>query len=199
MRRLSQIVILLSAVSVTNVYGQEINTRSSKGRDTLSTMTAVVQSALGERVRLTYRPGPHARVERFVGRLTQANSDSLSVHGDDHSIVVPLPRVDQLEISRGQTSHTGTGALVGLIGGGVILGAIAASSASECEGLCIGPTEPEPLFLIGALVGGLGGAAVGALMGSAIRVDRWEQVPLDGSLGLSTGSGAPAVTMRLRF
>ncbi len=101
------------------------------------------------------------------------------------TVSVPLGPRSRLEVSRGQRSRAGKGALIGgLVGGGagLLLGVAAASENSGSSFFEVGPGE------VAAVTGMLGalGAGVGALIGAGSRMDRWEPIEL------------PRVTARLR-
>ena len=155
------------------------------------------QSALGQRVRLTFKPQPHVRAASVVGRLVEATGDTLSVDKGDRAVAVPLAKVERLEISRGQRSHQVVGALAGGLGGGLLLGAIAASTYEPCTGWCILHFSQSELFVMGALAGGAGGLLLGAIIGSGIKVDTWEPLLLRPSIGFHGAS--PGLTLSVSF
>ena len=116
-----------------------------------------------------------------VGTFWAWQADSLIMERNGNALALPLDAVTKLEVSQGQKSNTLEGAIVGLLIGGVAVGAIAIATYEECEGGwgCIGDFGPGFAALVGGLVGGLGGVVVGALIGSEIETDRWREVPLD--------------------
>ena len=157
----------------------------------------------GDRVRLTIRLWPQAIPTTLIGVLLSDSSDSLTVDTGAQHRTVSRDVVQRLEISRGQKSNMGRGALIGLLGGGVVLGSVSAlawgcddtHSLSECE---------MPAFGIGALIGGLGGIIVGTAVGTFIFTDQWEQLPVDTSLGIRFPKGNrpgefPMLTIRVGF
>jgi hypothetical protein len=89
-------------------------------------------------------------------------------------VAVPFADLTELEVRRGKKSRLGTGALIG--GGvGAALGIALAASCSGHEVLCEGGTEYAIYVPAAAALG----AGLGALVGSLIKVDRWEAVPVE--------------------
>src|SRR6266545_1340668 len=119
----------------------------------------------GERVRLTLESRPSA----VVGVLVTQDRDSLRVQPRADAPPVAFSREDVIGVdaSLGRHGHAGTGALVGLLAGGVI----GAAEGSSCEGdfLCPGPGG-------GALLLGGTGLLFGALIGVFVRTERWDAV-----------------------
>ncbi len=134
--------------------------------------------APGDTVRGT---APSMDVDDSVGTVAALETDTLTVQVEDRAdaLYVPLADVAKLEVQRGQKSGTGTGALIG--GGlgaalGVTVGLVGCS-ASNCN-LDEGDLTAAVAVVFGA-GGALLGAGIGALIGSSIKTDRWETVPLD--------------------
>ena len=157
----------------------------------------------GDRVRLTIRLWAQAIPTTLVGVLLNDSSDSLTVDTGKQQRTVALDVVQRLEISRGQKANIGRGALIGLLGGGVVLGSIAALSWGCADHYSLSECE-LPAFGIGAIPGGVGGAIVGAVVGTFIRSDQWEQPPVETSLGIRFPKGGrrgefPMLTIRLGF
>jgi hypothetical protein len=149
----------------------------------LASATAQVPIRQGARVRVTRLPicpptcvggPPRQDVVTFV----TWSGDTLLAQSNGNTIVLPLDAVTKLEVSQGQKSHTGVGAVIGFLVGGAAGAAIGYASYS-CEGWsCLG-YGPWPSAGVGLAIGGVGGLVAGALIGSAIKTDRWEEVPLD--------------------
>ncbi len=126
----------------------------------------------GDKVRVT------TEEEHVVGYLTAIEGDQLRLDTTfrrlDTSLVLPLASVTKFEVSRGQNSKAGMGALVGLIVGA---GVGAAFGIGLCNSLqddnCVGAG------VVGGLLFALPTAGLGALIGLTIKVERWETVPLD--------------------
>ncbi|SRR6266550_3781684 len=121
--------------------------------------------APGERVRLTLESRPSA----VVGVLVTQDRDSLRVQPRPDAPPVAFSRagLTGVEASLGFHGHAGTGALVGLLAGGVA-GAALGSSCSD-DFLCPGAGG-------GALLLGGTGLLFGALVGVFVRTERWEWV-----------------------
>ena len=146
MRRLTVLVVLATVAQ--NVAAQ----------DTLAI-------AAGERVRLTLQSS-HRPV---IGVLLGQDRDSLRVQADSNSAPVAVARTDvtSVEASLGRHGHAGSGALAGLVFGGIV-GAAAGSSCQD-DFLCPGAGG-------GALLLGGTGLVFGALVGVLVRSERWERV-----------------------
>ncbi len=137
-----------------------------------------VFTAEGRRVRLkTCRT--YADCTYFVGTVTAVGADVIHLKTDSDALVRPFPKlaIRKLELYRGRGPSTKEGALVGALMGGLVLW-LASQAGTECEpgafeGLC--DAVQGSAFLGGALLGGCFGAAIG----SAIRKDKWDEVPLD--------------------
>lgn len=137
--------------------------------------------APGDRVRVTARnidPDP------LVGTLVALGADTcvLEVKSRAEPLALPLASVTKLEVSRERRSKAGIGATVGFIGGALAGAVIAiASLDEECGVLSPDCDLNEDLESIApaAVLGGLAGIGVGVLVGSVLKVDRWEEVPLD--------------------
>jgi hypothetical protein len=119
----------------------------------------------GERVRLIVESRPNA----VVGILVTQDRDSLRVQQRADAPPVAFSREDVIgvEASLGAHGHAGTGALVGLLAGGVA-GAALGSGCSD-DFLCPGPGG-------GALLLGGTGLLFGALVGVFVRTERWDPV-----------------------
>lgn len=161
----------------------------------LATVAQIVaaQEALpleaGQRVRLTLDPGR----SRLVGTLLAHDADSIRVQlqPDSTALVLARARVTSVDVSRGRHGHAGTGALVGLVVGGVL----GAAAGADCEGdfLCPGPGAGA------ALVGGTG-LVIGALIGVLDRTERWERVyPADIGIALPTAQHGLGVGVSVAF
>ena len=151
----------------------------------------------GERVRATIEE----QSGKLTGTLEEWGSDTLYVVPDGASQdvrarAISLSSLSRLEISRGQKSNAGKGALIGggiglLLGGGM---SIIAGSTVDTE-----VTSTDYLIFTGLVT--VGGAGIGALIGSLIKSERWEEFPLDRlRLGIAPRSdGGFQITAVLRL
>jgi hypothetical protein len=130
---------------------------------------------------------PEARVRvttdagRFVGKWLGRTADSLSIlDSRDEPRGFASASVRGLEVSAGRKRRTGRGALIGVASGaaGGILGAL-----GFCRGGC-GDLSGLLVMAFGGIGAG-GGLIVGAIVGSQIRSERWESVPVSVGLRLS--------------
>ena len=129
---------------------------------------------VGDRVRVT---APHEDIFRDIGTLARIDADTLVVGAR----AIAVEWVTRLEVSRGQKSRVGRGAVVGgLIGGAIGLGLAIAWVANDCEFADTSGCGSEVgIIAAGAAIVGLPGAGIGAAIGAVQRTDRWEEVPLD--------------------
>jgi len=124
--------------------------------------------AAGERVRVT---APAMSPTPIVGAFARLGADTLVIETPVSTRRFPRASVTRLEVSTGRRSHVGQGALYGgIVGAGVA--ALALGSSSLCADLEAGGT----CALVGAAGGGVAGVLLGALIGSATKSDRWEEV-----------------------
>jgi hypothetical protein len=85
--------------------------------------------------------------------------------------IIPLASVTALEVSRGRKSRWLIAAGIGVFGGAVFGAATGTSMEADFS--------DRDKRIIAATGLGLAGGLVGGLVGSAIKTDRWEEVPLD--------------------
>jgi len=143
----------------------------------------------GTRIRLTIpcaSPSPSMAPAgpgtcRIEGSLARMSGDTVALTTAGSPSRHALNAVRRLEVSRGRRSYWLVGAGAGLLVGGGVTYAVLHTGGSTA--LCdrsanqdaIGSGECLALTAGGALVG----AGLGALVGSLIRTERWERVPLD--------------------
>lgn len=175
------------------------------GRFLISTLAAMVLGGLaasaeaadervvtiGDRVRVT---APSVSRKRIEGTLAAADRETLTVvSGDDGTRVgVPRSRISKLEVTRGRTSRWGIGVVIGA-GAGVLPGVVASNPPSSADRFQV---DGGAVAVCGAI-----GAASGALVGAALRTDRWTTVPgstMTLSIGPASGRGV-ALAMRVSF
>ncbi|UCC85234.1 MAG: hypothetical protein JSW46_10100, partial [Gemmatimonadota bacterium] len=98
----------------------------------------------------------------------------LDVRDATEPLALLLASVTRLDVKRGRKSRAdlgaGIGGLIGMVAGALTGKAFCGSSEDEeCRGASFG----------GGLIGFVALGAVGAAVGSSIKTDRWEEVPLD--------------------
>ena len=148
----------------------------------------------GDRVRL--RLAGEGKVVR--GTVDAAGPREIVVRPRD-SAQAPLHLAPQqmasLEVVRGRRSHWGAGAIVGFVPGALLGVAVAANR--ECDPDC----DHTGAALGYGLVGGAVTAAAGALIGLAIRTDRWVPVREGPQVGLTLApaKGGLRAALSLRF
>jgi hypothetical protein len=103
----------------------------------------------------------------LVGVVTDADADHLLVQDSAGRSVARLSRDDilGLEVSRGYRRHTVRGLIGGALAWAAVVGLYAATGSLDESGVA------EPLF-IGGMV------AAGGIVGSLIKTERWEHVPV---------------------
>ena len=136
--------------------------------------------APGAGVRLYTSQTADGQYGRFVGRIVGWLPDSLVLRtGDDLPLVVPVASITRLEVIRGRKSKAETGAIIGglLLGGTVLIG-ITMTPSCPPDKWCLGPSAADAALIL-TPIAVIVGAGIGALIGSGIHGDRWEEVPLD--------------------
>lgn len=124
------------------------------------------------------KTGEHIRVKTTKlgsawqeGILVKIDRDSLVLNSNEDvtNISLPLSSLAKIQINRGRRSGGGTGAAIGFLTGAVLGFAVGyvVDCGDDCPPLQGGATL--------ALVGGLGGAIVGAVT----KVDQWQEIPLE--------------------
>lgn len=153
----------------------------------------------GDRIRVsTGRPpgGP----DWIVGTLVEIMGDRLTLRPDrEGRSEVELARdaLTRMEVSRGRRAGSrwrrglGLGFLAGAVAGAVVVPLAVDEEASDLS--------TGDAVLLGAGYGGVGGGLIGTLVGFTIKVERWEEVPLAGSGGVSPFGGELRFTASLGF
>jgi hypothetical protein len=121
--------------------------------------------AVGARVRITTFPPPLTRIGTYGG----AQDSTLLLQTPPSSLSIPLGSIRKLEVSRGaKLSKWGGvgGLLLGAGAGGFVLGCLA--NRDDYGVLCGGQSDTK--VVVGAVVGGLAGAAIGAVL---FRRESW--------------------------
>jgi hypothetical protein len=115
----------------------------------------------------THSPTP------IVGMFAEQRSGEWVFVGSEIGTrTVPVSAVTKLEWSSGQRSMAREFALGGVLLGAAVGAVGGATAGGDCKGQagsCAG---------LGALVGGIGWGAVGALLGLAVKTYAWSEVPL---------------------
>jgi len=145
--------------------------------DTLSavqrTGSALARLRVGQWARI------RTRGDGFVQGWISKSPDLVTLRSaDGPTIEVPTSSVDSLWVKGG--THAGRGALIGGAVAGIGLGALFAAVAADANSRGSGdpcPCDPGGLFAVGLVIGGAGGALVGALIGAAVPQWQWEERP----------------------
>jgi hypothetical protein len=152
----------------------------------------------GEKVRLT----THTGTGRDKGVVVAADAEALTVSlgTGKPPLRVPLASLERLEVARGRRSAAKEGAITGgIVGGAFGIFAISVLSAVLCDN-SDGCDASAQAYLGGAGIFGAGGAGLGALVGLAIKKDRWERVPVDRvRVGLEPVRGGAGVGVSLAW
>lgn len=149
--------------------------------------------------------GSHVRVSTESaaareGVITAFTSGTLELREEGGGrLSVPLASMTHLDVRR-QRSLGLVGFFVGATAGALGAVAYCASEEENCVYMHMNGGRNDLSGAAPLVLGAVGGA-VGALVGRTIRVDRWEEVPLDG-LRVSLGPGRygrPALGVMLRL
>lgn len=125
----------------------------------------------GARVRVTFADparGQQTGVLVGLGDSVRFAYQSRSSNWLD-TVTVSRSLVRQVEVSEGQKKHTVTGMLIGLVAGTAVVASLT-STQERCE------TERRECFGEGMVVIALPAIALGALIGSGVRTDKWRPV-----------------------
>ena len=143
----------------------------------LLAQTAESPVPLDSRVRVTTRSAPGLE---SVGALAAWDGTSLELSGSDFELeTIPLSDLATLEISRGKKGHWVRGTLIGTVIG-ITAGLISAQNST------VDDYPLEPLAdATGVFLSALSGMVLGAAVGSLIKTEKWEDVPLPGGEPLS--------------
>jgi len=133
----------------------------------------------------------------LIGVILEVDSSILLLQAEGYSgpVRVPLDSMTRLQVSRGQSSRAGLGALLGFVLGAGVVAVI------PHQHLGVDISDRYEDMLLGGLLG-LGGLTVGHAIGTAIKVDDWDPVPLEGiavRLGDAGHLGRLAVVLSIPF
>ena len=130
--------------------------------------------AVDARVRVT---APRHHFNRDIATVTELRGDSIVLASRMGTRAVALGNVTRLDVSTGTRRNVRRGALIGL-GVGALFGLTMTDEAmDDCSDellLCPIPATDGEMEVAGALVSGLAGAAIGAVVGAFVRTERWE-------------------------
>jgi hypothetical protein len=122
----------------------------------------------GQRVRVTV---PSADVSKQQATFQRVAGDTLVLSSASHAIA----DVTRLDVHAGRRSNTVVGAFIGAL----VLGS---ASLVTVEAVCNSgqmTCGSENATAIAGALGVVGGALLGAAIGSAVKSDKWEEAPLD--------------------
>jgi hypothetical protein len=123
---------------------------------------------IGDRVRLTPANGP-----RMAGTLVRETADSVVIAGLDGEYAFGANGVSKLEVSAGRHRNTLRGVGIGMLAGAFAGIGIGLVSGNDDGFLAFSPTEKAKIAGIGL---GVIGGALGAVIGTTSRTDRWRAV-----------------------
>lgn len=139
--------------------------------------------SLGDRVRVT----AITRTAPLIGIVRNLTTDTLSLGAGARTYTIPLKDVRVLEVSQGRVRDTGKGALIGTGAGALAGGAIfflTNDSTEERDDDACGidydsfcfdfDLAPKFTFVSSAVIGGLAGAFIGAIVG--VNMEHWHPV-----------------------
>ena len=147
------------------------------------TGTAQAQTlTAGTRIRVLVPALSSKPIEGIFERL-RGDTLVVNVQAWERRLELPLSSVEQLKMHSGRRSAArrgaAIGALVGAAAGGIGAAATYEDPCPEGADFCIFDVGPVGEVVLSAIVFGAIGAGTGAVIGSFIKVDRWETVPLD--------------------
>lgn len=131
----------------------------------------VVQLTPATRLRVS-ASSPLTQVQ--TGRYRALTDSALVLSGDTSQVTIPLAGITQVELSRGRKPSV-AGGIVGFLLGAAAGGALGCAANSDDYGVYCGGQD-DTKVIVGAALGGIAGATLGALL---FRRERWAIV--DGS------------------
>jgi hypothetical protein len=156
-------------------------------------------ASVGERVRIT-TPSQRGGY-RYVGRVSAATRDSLTVQSPDIGTrSVAIADITTLEVSRGVRGNGRRGMLYGTIiglGAGAVIGG-ATYKKPDCAGNFLCPEGRGIDIFGGAVVGGLVGFAAGGFWGLTHPSERWTRRML-GDIGVGPIVHGRGLVVSARF
>ncbi len=162
---------------------------------TLWVLILIVPTLVRAQPPASIAPGDRVRVfttdhhEWITGTLRSSDGEHVEIDQGDSSLSIARRSIDALEVSMGEQSRVGRGALWGAcVGGGIgVIGSMNEGGDS---------LEPDPFALVA--VCGAAGAVLGALVGAFIHEEEWQSVPLT-SLSLVPSCHGDSITLVVEF
>jgi hypothetical protein len=155
---------------------------------------AAAQYEPGGRVRVSLRKDSPFGKERLTGVVAGLEPDALALQVKGHgAVLVPYTDILKIEASRGRSRWRGMGRGV-LIGTGV--GVIAGlAQGDDPEGMLMAFSATDKAMIFGVLA-----MPLGAVIGAAVGVERWESVePAKVRFGLLPVRGGAGVSVSVAF
>ena len=139
---------------------------------------------VGTKVRLL---APDVVSQRIQGTVVESNLESVVVGTEGQGrLTVPWQAITRLEVSAGQHSHTRKGFFIGA-GAGAALSVVLPKCVNE------GCTSDAGFDATFAVLYGLSGGACGALIGTMVKTDKWNSVPVRVAVAPTPGRGIRVV------
>ena len=157
----------------------------------------------GERVQLWLMGDVNKRgdLKKITGTFESLSPVAITVRPRGASatpMTLKLSKVERIEVVRGTRSHWVEGAAIGFVPGAVFLGAVV--YVMGCDDYNASCNTGEAV--LAGLVGGVATAGVGALIGLAVKGERWVKVPLPKpkvALALAPMRGGVRAAITVRF
>ena len=124
--------------------------------------------ALENRMRITTQGG-----EELIGRMKSFDNSFLTILTDSTELSIAYADMARLQRSLGVRSRFIKGTFIGL-GGGMVVGALAASDIQRYAVSTAGGLAAIGAFLLGSG----GGALLGAIIGASIKREKWERLDI---------------------
>ncbi len=126
----------------------------------------------GDRIRIT---ATKYFLQPTIATFEKLHSDSLFFNINNRKLAIPVNLIKKLEVSTKQKRNTVAGIIAGSLVGGLILGVAMHSEEQQSEGF---GKVGQPGFWGGFASGALLGGGVGALIGSQVKSEKWEQISI---------------------
>ena len=126
----------------------------------------------GDRIRIT---ATKYFFQPTIATFEKLHSDSLFININKRTLAIPVNLIKKLEVSKKQKRNMITGMIVGSLAGGVVLGIAMHFEEQNAEGF---GKVGQPGFWGGFATGVLLGGSIGALVGSQLKSEKWEQISI---------------------